>query len=94
MPTTRERDEHMAAHLPYRSWCPYCVAGRGISAHHVAAGGDREKLGITIRLGYCFTTPEDTEKDMCPMLILCDDNLEAICAIPAEHKGAVLFVFG
>ena len=35
---------------------------------------------------------EDTEKDMCRILILHDDNLEAIWAIPVEHKGAFQFV--
>ena len=30
-PTQREIDEHMPLHLPYRAWCPHCVAGRGIS---------------------------------------------------------------
>ena len=37
-------------------------------------------------------TPEDTEKDMCPILILYDDNLEEMLAIPVENKGAVQFV--
>ena len=25
----REREEHELTHLPYRSWCPRCVRGRG-----------------------------------------------------------------
>ena len=92
MQTQRERDEHMLTHLPCSIWCPYCIAGRGISVRHVAAGGDREKFGVSISLDYCFITPGDTEKDMCPILILHDDNHEAIWAIPVEHKGAVQFV--
>ena len=27
-PTEKERAEHNLTHLPYRSWCPACVAGR------------------------------------------------------------------
>ena len=31
-PTRQERDDHDAAgHVPYRSWCRACVAGRGRS---------------------------------------------------------------
>ena len=30
-PTQQEIDEHMPLHLPYRAWCPHCVAGKGIS---------------------------------------------------------------
>ena len=31
-PTQRERDDHRRLHLPYRTWCPECVAGRGRDA--------------------------------------------------------------
>ena len=27
-PTQEEWDEHMLTHLPFRAWCPCCVAGR------------------------------------------------------------------
>ena len=27
-PTAREIEEHMITHVPYRSWCPYCVTGK------------------------------------------------------------------
>ena len=33
-PTPAERARHMLTHLPYCSWCPYCVAGRRPNAHH------------------------------------------------------------
>ena len=33
-PTPREREEHALTHLPYRSWCPACVAGRGRGPQH------------------------------------------------------------
>ena len=28
-PTAEERENHNATHLPYRSWCSTCVAGKG-----------------------------------------------------------------
>jgi hypothetical protein len=34
-PTEAEVDTHYAAHIPFRSWCPYCVAGKAKSEPHL-----------------------------------------------------------
>ena len=31
-PTRAEREEHQKSHLPFRSWCQHCVAGKGKEA--------------------------------------------------------------
>ena len=36
VPSTWERERHEVAHIPYRSWCPICVAGRGVKSPHKA----------------------------------------------------------
>ena len=28
-PTQREREEHVATHVPFRDWCAHCMMGRG-----------------------------------------------------------------
>ncbi len=33
-PTAKEIEEHRVFHIPYRSWCPQCVRGRGKEDHH------------------------------------------------------------
>ena len=33
-PIAKEHQEHMTTHRPYRSWCEFCVMGRGVSAPH------------------------------------------------------------
>ena len=33
-PTVKEHQEHMTTHRPYRSWCKFCVMGRGVNAPH------------------------------------------------------------
>ena len=43
MPTKAEVAAHMALHAEYRSWCPHCVHGRGISHQHRSSKD--EKLG-------------------------------------------------
>ena len=33
-PNVEEIQEHLRAHLPYRSWCQHCVSGRGVGTQH------------------------------------------------------------
>ena len=33
-PTAAERERHMITHLPYASWCPYCISGRRPNCQH------------------------------------------------------------
>ena len=32
-PTAEEVDRHMATHIPFRDWCPHCVAGKSKTDH-------------------------------------------------------------
>ena len=56
MPTERERREHRATHHPPRSWCRYCVEGRGIASAHARC--DEERVGDVgeLHFDYCFLT--------------------------------------
>ena len=55
MPSRAEREAHEATHLPYRSWCDYCVRGRAKNPPHSSVGGgeDRHNL-MEVHLDYCF----------------------------------------
>ena len=33
-PTAHEHQERMTTHRPYRSWCQFCVLGRGVNSPH------------------------------------------------------------
>ena len=35
-PTKEEVERHYTTHLPYRSWCPVCVQGKGKEAPHAS----------------------------------------------------------
>ena len=35
-PSKREREIHEGSHIPFRSWCESCVAGRGRARKHAA----------------------------------------------------------
>ena len=34
-PSKADLEEHFPLHLEYRSWCPHCVAGKGLSLIHI-----------------------------------------------------------
>ena len=41
-PTNEEIRVHEVSHTPYRSWCPFCVAGRGKSDSHFKGDGEED----------------------------------------------------
>ena len=38
LPSTQEVADHKCTHLPYRSWCKWCVQGRGVGPQHYETG--------------------------------------------------------
>ena len=90
-PTKAEVEAHEVTHLPYRSWCAHCVAGKGISSPHVHGDVETERIGITISLDYCFSGDEAKEGTP-PVLVVWDDGHRAMWALPVETKGAVPWV--
>ena len=46
-PSQRQVEEHRRTHWPYRSWCKWCVLGRGRGAPHTSTGkSDIPVVGI------------------------------------------------
>ena len=82
----------MPLHIQYRSWCPHCVHGRGVSSPH-RTDQEVEDLGVaTLSMDYCFMTEEEKDEDICPTLIVYDDKAMSIWALPVENKGPVDYV--
>jgi hypothetical protein len=53
-PTQQQLEDHRVDHLPYRSWCPECVAGRATGEQHQKRG--ESKLITTFSMDYLFLT--------------------------------------
>ena len=67
-PTREERMRHEATHLPYRSWCPTCVRGRGRNAPHRRVV-EREHDGVPkMCMDYFFLGSEGERADESPMI--------------------------
>ena len=52
-PTNEEIRIHEVTHVPYRSWCPCCVAGRGKSDFHLKRD-EEDKAVAGVHVDYWF----------------------------------------
>ena len=86
-PTKQELLEHNRTHTPFRSWCPFCVAGRGPTAQHRRGenqeGGDRNDIA----LDYFFLRDEAGGESQ-PVLGLRDRRTGLYGAHTVPFKGA------
>ena len=53
LPSKQEVDKHNITHLPYRSWCPHCIMGKGKAASHFRLP-EREDGIPEVHVDYCF----------------------------------------
>ena len=78
-PSRQEMLEHNITHMPFRNWCPHCLAGKAKSTKHMQGAG----LGVNetpiISMDYMFmgdksanAGEEDGEEDA----RITEDNLE------------------
>jgi hypothetical protein len=49
-PTQQERAEHELTHLPFRSWCPTCVANKGRADNHAK---QKSKMPV-VQFDFCY----------------------------------------
>ena len=77
---------HRATHSPFRSWCPKCVAGRGVRGGH---GESREPRDDTphINLDYCFIRRGLDGETSVPVLVVKVRRLNVMFAHVVPHKG-------
>ena len=76
-PTAEERRRHAITHLPYRSWCAECVAGRGQGHPHISHEVLAEDAVPIIGLDYHYMGAEG-EGGTVPMLVIKDARAKVI----------------
>ena len=85
-PIAQEVEDHMATHMPFRSWCPYCVASKAVSDPH------RKKDGLgtvpIVSLDYAFMGAGDDASDsgQIPIIVIEDDTSNAVFAHMVPRK--------
>ena len=95
-PTNEEIERHMLTHVPFRSWCPHCVAGQsGRKGHFKTREEQKEKSEVpTVHLDYMFLTSgeereeEDEEKSGMPILVALDQESGMTFSSVVPKKGA------
>ena len=64
-PTKKELEEHSTTHLPFRSWCPHCVAGKAQDRPHRMKKEDQmEKQIPEIVFDYGFLGGREDEETL------------------------------
>ena len=87
-PSKAEWLSHQATHLPFRSWCAECVAGRsGNQGHRKVAPEERSVPEIS--MDYAFIR-RGCESDNATILVVKDRESRAIQATVLRMKGASL----
>ena len=84
-PSDEERRRHECTHLPYRSWCRYCVQGRMQNPPHQSHTGGAHDVP-EVALDYCFLAKDTSDKSL-TVLVIKDRNSRAILAHPVLCKG-------
>ena len=61
-PSAQEEEEHRCSHIPYRSWCKWCVMGRGLGTPH--SGLHNHSQIPPVGLDYFFITDAGVKKQL------------------------------
>ena len=85
-PSQAETDQHNVSHLPFRSWCRYCVRGRGQSVGHFRVDHSAEQIP-TIEIDYGFLGDKDSPATDLPVLCGRDRQSKTVWSSPVPCKG-------
>ena len=95
-PTEQEVSEHNVDHMPYRSWCEFCVKGRGTGEQHRESSGSSIPI---IAFDYLFATDkglkrraelegdEDDKAAVLKILVVKDSKSKTVFAHAVPQKG-------
>ena len=84
-PSAAEVARHNLTHMPYRSWCPHCVAARRANEPHHRGSEERHKPLLV--LDYCWVTDIGSEDGTWALVGRMYPN-RALFAVMCENKGA------
>ena len=85
-PTPEERAQHELTHLPFRSWCRYCVMGRGRQEGHFRQNAKESSDNLPeISLDYAFPASEGGVG--VTMLVARERRTRMTCATVVPKKG-------
>ena len=87
-PTPREIEEHNVTHMPFRSWCPHCVAGKAQERPHKKQERQSEKQIPEIVFDYGFLGGKDDEETLA-VQVARDRRTQMLFAHVVPRKGMI-----
>ena len=87
-PTPKEIEEHNVTHMPFRSWCPHCVAGKAQERPHRKQERQSEKQIPEIVFDYGFLGGKDDEQTLA-VQVARDRRTQMLFAHVVPRKGMV-----
>ncbi len=85
-PTREEVEAHNLTHIPFRSWCPHCVRGRGKNPKH-EKGKEEEQSIPVISMDYMWMKEKGEESGESPIMAMYCRQPKWRAAIPLRNKG-------
>ena len=97
LPSKKEVEFHNLTHIPYRSWCPFCVAARRKNSAHKSSNGARRTVPLfcadyCLRLSACWLGESHLGKPQWQCLVIVRDTMNVSftsCAVFSSLRVAV-----
>ena len=87
LPSKEEIRRHKLTHIPYRSWCPICVAAKKKNPPHYARAKQPEDDIPIISMDYMYLNQcDDLEKN--PIMVVKDHHRGGVWAFMVLRKGS------
>jgi hypothetical protein len=94
LPTPEEREQHMIAHEPFRSWCAHCVRGKCVAGPHRNKAREPGALS-TLHCDYCFLVKQRAGENEdvydarrgSPIMVAYDSQSRSLMAHYVVRKG-------
>ena len=91
-PSDAERQAHEIHHMPYRSWCEYCVRGRGEESPHLSRCEQADDGIPVVQMDYAFLRNTGDKDANVTFLTMVDNSSGQMVATAVQKKGHDKFV--
>ena len=85
MPSQAEIEAHEATHIPYRTWCKWCLQGRRPNPQHTRSKSPARDIPLLVG-DYCFVR-DSRDEDLLTLYVGKLYPSRAVVAIPVQQKG-------
>ena len=86
-PTEEEIEVHNTTHLPFRSWCPSCVAGKAKDKPHHRITDSNNAIPVIV-FDYCFLGTDDAKENLAIQVML-DTRSHMMFAHVVPRRGMI-----